>query len=410
MTPAETRVATVPWEAIAGLRQLLAPALDEILSGAAAERVCDRTLRANRHFSPEQRTVVAEALFGVGLWRRRLKARRPETKSLGLLATLLVDLGQRSPDSVAAWLAHPGLGPLHPLCDWRDRHSVPDWLASELERKFPTAFEEAAAALNAPGPVCLRVNRLRVTREELAAKLLAEGVTTRGGQWSPEALIITSPRPNLYGLVASHDSLFEVQDEGSQCLGLALEAKPGQHVLDLCAGAGGKSLQLAAHVAPTGQVHAFDIDRSRLERLRTRADRAGAAITLHFERPGPPRLFDAILIDAPCSELGSLRRGPDLRWRLDPSTFNAFADTAKSLCDHALSLLKPRGTLVYATCTFRREENEAVVDAALARHPGLRLKSTLQLAPHTHGTDGFFAATLVNSEAATSVDSPGPSF
>lgn len=384
MTPAEARVATVPWQAIEGLGDVLAQPLEVILSGTAAERVLDKTLRANKHFEADQRKVVAEALFGVGLWRRRLRARHsPNASPLELLATLITDLGQR--EEGAHWLGVPPVA-LEPLTNWRDRHSLPDWLATELEREFKTEAESAAAALNAPGPICLRANTLRITRDALARQLLDAGVTTEPGRLSPEALIITSARPNIYGL--SRDGLFEVQDEGSQYLAQLLEAKPGDQVLDLCAGAGGKSLQLAGHVMPNGRVHAYDIDRARLDRLRHRAERAGATIAIH-ERPVGP--FDRILIDAPCSELGALRRGPDLRWRLDPATFDSHPGLA--LCEQALTLLKPGGRIVFATCTFRREENEDVVDAFVANHPALK-RTDFKLAPHSHGTDGFFAAVL----------------
>jgi len=387
MTPAEARVATIGWEPVDRLADLLAKPLELILHGTPAERVLDKTLRANKHLAAAQRTVVAEALFGVGLWRRRLRARHsPDATPLELLATLITDLGQRP--HAAAWLQVAPFE-LCPLTDWRDRHSVPDWLAVALDAEYGDQAQTAAAALNAPGPIGLRPNRLRVTRDQLAEKLALEGVTTEPGRWSGEALIITSPRPNLYGLEASREALFEVQDEGSQRVGQLLEARPGDQVLDLCAGAGGKSLQLAAHVAPNGRVHAFDLDRGRLDRLRHRAERAGATISVHTELPTAQR-FDRVLIDAPCSELGALRRGPDLRWRIDPSTFTSYERTGRALCEQGLALLKPGGRLVFATCTFRREENEAVLDAV---NPGLQ-RTDFKFAPHTHGTDGFFAAVL----------------
>ncbi len=394
-TAGEARVATVPWEAIAGLGTVLNAPLAAILDGAAAERVLDKTLRANRELSAEQRRVVAESLFGVGLWRRRLRARHSANASpLELLATLIRDLGQRSDASL---LDVPQFS-LKPLTDWRDRHSIPDWLATELEREFGADAAIAAAALNAPGPVCLRVNRLKLARDGLAERLAAEGVATELGRWSPEALIITSPRPNLYGLSASRDALFEVQDEGSQLLGQWLQAQPGDRVLDLCAGAGGKALQLAAHVASNGRVHAFDIDPSRLNRLRHRAERAGATIDIHTQPPSGR--FDRVLVDSPCSELGALRRGPDLRWRIDPASFADHALTGASLIDQGYALLTSGGHLVYATCTFRREENEDVVDAFLARHPqARRVSDDFKVAPHTHGTDGFYAARITSSSS-----------
>ena len=384
LTSAEERVASVPWEALTGLGPLLDEPLRHVLEGSAAERVLDTVLRANRSLSADQRQVVAESVFGVGLWRRRLRALHSrEASPRELLATLVNDLGQRAHGFE---MLQVRTKVLNRFSDWRDRHSVPDWLAVELEGEFAAAAETAAAALNEPGPICLRPNTLKTTRDELARVLEREGILTRPGQHSSEALVITSPaRPNLYGTAASAAALFEVQDEGSQLLGQSLGAQPGDEVLDLCAGAGGKSLQLAGHVAPEGRVHAFDIDPAKLARLRHRAERAGAAIAVHSEIPA--KSFDRILCDAPCSELGALRRGPDLRWRIDPATFAHLFEINLQLCRQALSLLKPGGRLVYATCTFRRAENEAVVEAL-----GIEPSKILKVAPHTHGTDGFFAA------------------
>jgi 16S rRNA (cytosine967-C5)-methyltransferase len=392
-----SRLATIPWASVASLAPILEPALAEVLAGAPAERVIDRTLRAHRDFSAVARQLTSESLFGVGLWRRRLRARlgQPDAPPLALLATLIADLGA-APD-VAATLG-PQL-PLHEMPDWRDRVSMPDWLTSLLEARFGPDAERAAEAFNLPGPVCLRANRLRTTRDALAETLRAHGLQSHPGRLAPDALLLDTPRPNLFGLPPELHGHFEVQDEGSQLLGYLLGAQPGDTVLDLCAGAGGKSLQLAACVGPTGKVHAYDIDRPRLERLRTRSERAGARVTLHF-MPLPASLqVPRILIDAPCSEVGALRRGPDLRWRLDASKFDDFPPLQRSLIDTAVQHLTPGGQLVYATCTVRPEENDAVVEAALRAHPRLRQVQRVELWPHEAGTDGFFASVLALSEA-----------
>lgn len=401
-------MATVPWEALQGLGPTLEPPLAAVLAGEPAERVLDRLLRAHRAFTAEQRAVAAESVFGVGLWRRRLRARlgHPDAPPLHLLAALAVDLGQR-PDA-PRWLG-VDLPPLLPLADWRDRHSVPDWLAATLERAVGAEAPALAAAFNRPGPVCLRVNRLRTTREALAAALCRQGVTAEPGRWAPDALLVTSPRPNLLGLGSELLGAFEVQDEGSQLLGQLTGAQPGDEVLDLCAGAGGKALQLAALVGAQGRVHAADLDLPRLERLRTRAAKADARVLLHGREPPAALRVPRVLVDAPCSELGVLRRGPDVRWRVDPSAFAALPALQLELVERGARHLAPGGRLVYATCTLRPEENEAVVDAALARCPQLRLtraelpaelldaRGCLRLVPHRHGTDGFFAAVFSSS-------------
>jgi len=399
LTPAELRVREVPWEKLDGLRDALAPAIDEVLAGTAAERVVDRFLRAHREFDEAQRKVSAEAIFGVGLWRRRLRCNPSPSPSpqrgegIRLLDALVQDLG--------------GRGNVPPPTDWRARFSVPDWLADVLVREVGDEAPQLAAAFNLPGPVCLRVNRRKTSRHELAAALLAHGVDSTPGHFAPDCLVLTTPRPNVYALASALPGHFEVQDEGSQVLGELVGVRDGDQVLDLCAGAGGKALQLASLVGPSGRVHATDVDLARLERLRSRASKAGVTVTLHGARAPATLRLPFVLVDAPCSELGALRRGPDLRWRLDPRDFAALPPLQESLLRRGLDHLAPGGRLVYATCTLRAEENEAVVDAVLADTPGVTLarpdaperlldaRGFLRLFPHRHGTDGFFAAVLV---------------
>ena len=398
MTDAERRLTTVPWSALHGLGPLLGPALTEILAGQPAERVLDRLLRAHRDFTAEQRTVCAESLFGVGLWRRRLRAHL-DGSPLQLLAILARELGGFASAEQALEVELPALQPVP--SGWRDRFSFPDWIGEHLDARFGAEAAALAEALNRPGPVCLRS---RGPRDELQRLLAARGVETVAGRWAPHALVVTTPRPNLLGLGPDFLGRFEVQDEGSQLLGELVDAHPGGEVLDLCAGAGGKSLQLAALVGPEGKVHATDIDLPRLERLRTRAAKANARVLIHGREAPATLRVSRVLIDAPCSELGALRRGPDLRWRLEPSRVTSMPALQRELITTGLRHLVPGGRLVYATCTFTREENEDVVDAILAAHPQLRLhrpslpdavldaRGCLLTAPHRHGTDGFFGA------------------
>lgn len=398
MTEAERRLTTVPWQALQGLGPLLDPALTEILAGQPAERVLDRLLRAHRDFTAEQRQVCAESLFGVGLWRRRLRWHL-HGSSLQLLAILAGELGGFPGAAPALGVEVPALQPLPTA--WRDRFSFPDWIADHMEARFGAEAAALAEALNRPGPVCLRA---RGSREDLQRLLATRGVECVPGRWAPHALVVTTPRPNLLGLGPEFLGRFEVQDEGSQLLGLLVDVHPGDEVLDLCAGAGGKSLQLAALVGPQGKVHATDLDLARLERLRTRAAKAQARVLIHGKEAPPTLRVPRVLIDAPCSELGALRRGPDLRWRLDPSLVTTLPATQLALITTGLRHLAPGGRLVYATCTFTREENEQVVDAALAANPELQLvppalpeavvdaRGFLSLSPHRHGTDAFFGA------------------
>lgn len=393
------RLRDVPWHALEGLGPTLAPALDAILSGAAADEQLDRLLRANKHLSADQRRVCAESLFGVGLWRRRLRAHVGDAPGLVFLACLARDLGGH-PD--APRLLEVDCPAPRDLSDWRDRTSVPDWLADVLLSVAGPDAERFADALNTPGPVTARINRARCTRDELARLLADEGRTTEPGRFSDDALHLTTRPANPTATRAWRDGLFELQDEGSQLLA---EMVPDDGaILDLCAGAGGKTLALAARL-PRATIHATDVDRSRLDRLRTRASRAGATISIHPALPADLRVHH-VLVDAPCSELGALRRGPDLRWRLDPATFHQWPPVQRALLDRAASHLLPGGSIVYATCTLRPEENDDVVRAFLATHPDfhrvrpalapdlLDADGALRTFPHRHGTDGFFAVRL----------------
>lgn len=409
MAESPARLREVPWAALAGLGPALEEPLRLVLSGSPAERVLDRTLRAHRDFTEAQRRVVAESLFGVGLWRRRLRAQcgLPSPSPLQLLCVLAEALGGQADASQRLGLESVPVLP--PPADWPSLHSLPDWLATLLTEEAGDEASQLSATLNLPGPICLRVNRLKTSLDALARSLAANGIVTRPGRWSPDALIVETPRPNLFGLEGSRLGHFEVQDEGSQLLGLAVGARPGDEVLELCAGAGGKTLQLASLMEGQGALHVADLDLSRLDRLRTRAEKAGAVVLIHGREPPASLRVARVLVDAPCSELGALRRGPDLRWRLDPATFDAFPALQLRLLERAASHVAPSGRLVYATCTLRHEENEDVVARFLAAHPSFTVVRPqlpaevldpggfLRTLPHRHGTDGFFAAALARS-------------
>ena len=405
---AELRIERVPWEALRGLAPALDGPLSEVLSGAPAERVVDRLLRRLGPLEPPQRTALSEAVFGVGLWRRRLRAQlgMPGAPPRLLVASLLRDLGGRGDAAALASLDPAALPPPRPAPRaLADRCSLPDWLAAEILRAAGDQAAALAEALNHPGPVCLRPNLLRTSAEALEARLAAGGVATSPGRLVPSCRL-ASGRLNVYGLGAFQEGLLEVQDEGSQLMGALLEARPGEEVLDACAGAGGKALLLAAAVGAGGRVHAVDPDEERLLRLRGRAERAGAGgiVALHGARPPAGLAVDRALVDAPCSELGALRRGPDLRWRIDPDGFAALPALQLAVLEGAARSVRPGGRLVYATCTFRREEDEEVARAFERAHPELVRRRPefagaaldpdgfVRTWPHRHGTDGFFGA------------------
>jgi 16S rRNA (cytosine967-C5)-methyltransferase len=303
-----------------------------------------------------------------------------------LLAVLLRDLGG-VPDERVLALAGVVCPPARMQEPRRlaDRWSLPDWLEAHLTTELGEAADPFCAAIAIPGPVCLRANRLLTSRIALATILADEGIETAPAARAPDGLIVRTPHANLLGTRAFREGLFEVQDEGSQLLGNLVGAQAGDTVLDLCAGAGGKSLLLAAQGA---RVLAFDVDRERLDRLALRARRAHAEGLIEIvDRPRPAAL---VLVDAPCSELGALRRGPDARWRIDPRSLTELPRLQRALLETAAPLAARR--LVYGTCTLNRAENEDVADAFDRAHPELRRSTTWRTLPHVEGTDGFFAA------------------
>jgi 16S rRNA (cytosine967-C5)-methyltransferase len=416
MSTASNRSATferlrgLDFSALAGIVGELVGALGPVLrEGAPADRALDRLLRGNRGWSAPQRQAAAEALFGVSLWRRRLGhlAGGSDDPSR-LLAHFLRDLvGVPEGEVLRLTGLRGGLAPAGALPeDLGVRWSVPAPILDLLTGALGEETEPFLEAINRPGPICLRANRFRIDREALRDRLAGEGVGTESARFAPDALV-ASHRFNVYGSPAHQAGLFEVQDEGSQLLGHLLEPRPGEAVLDFCAGAGGKTLVLAGLMQNEGRLVAHDVDADRLDRLQVRADRAGVRIL--SRAPGvPTETFDRVLVDAPCSELGTLRRGPDVRHRLDVGAFGALSALQAGILEQAAGCTRPGGTLVYATCTLRMEENEDVVRAFLEKHPEFRLRPPelpwldpsfldggfFRALPHRHGTDGFFAATL----------------
>jgi 16S rRNA (cytosine967-C5)-methyltransferase len=301
--------------------------------------------------------------------------------------------------------------------------SLPDFLAARFLRQFGDRAEAEAAAMNERAPLTARVNGLKVTREDLRERLRAEGVEARETPLSPLGLFLDT-RLNAFSLPSFRDGLFELQDEGSQLLGLLVDAPPTR-VVDACAGAGGKTLQLAAQMHNRGELFALDVDARRLEELKRRARRAGVHNVRIRTLPasGPdvaPALADLVdradrvLVDAPCSGTGAFRRKPDARYRLTEAMLAQHVERQRLLLAQFAPLVRPGGRLVYGTCSLLEEENEAVVAWFLERHPAFRTVPPadrlgpelgarvsagdfLRLSPGCHRTDGFFGAILLRA-------------
>ncbi|MBL8348257.1 MAG: RsmB/NOP family class I SAM-dependent RNA methyltransferase [Rubrivivax sp.] len=300
------------------------------------------------------------------------------------------------------------------------RHNLPDWLAGALHGSLGDQFWPLAEALNRPAPLDLRVNVLKAKREEAQAALAAAGIVAQSTPYSPWGLRVEG-KPALNKAAPFVDGWVEVQDEGSQLLALLTDAKRGEMVVDFCAGAGGKTLALGASMRNTGRLYAFDVSGHRLDALKPRLARSGLSnvhpVQIAHERDDRVKRLggkiDRVLVDAPCSGLGTLRRNPDLKWRQSPKAVQELQEKQRQILAAAAKLLKPGGRLVYATCSLLAAENEEVVQAFDAEMAGdfeslpvlellqalkvpeadsLVAGNWLRLWPHRHQTDGFFAA------------------
>src|SRR5512139_1367471 len=293
---------------------------------------------------------------------------------------------------------------------------LPDWLVDKLRRTSDDAAILALGqAMQHSATLDLRVNTYLATREEILQGLQGEGVEAQVTPYSPIGIRVRG-RPSLNKSPMFEAGKFEVQDEGSQLLGYLLAPKRNDMVVDFCAGAGGKSLMLGAMMNSQGRLYALDVSEKRLANLKPRLKRSGLSnlhpqLIAHENDQKVKRLagkIDRVLVDAPCSGLGTLRRNPDLKFRQSPQSVQELNQKQAAILAAASKLLKRGGRLVYATCSLLEEENRAIVDAFLSSHPDFSLLSAgdilaqqkialpmgeyLQLLPKQHGTDGFLAA------------------
>jgi 16S rRNA (cytosine967-C5)-methyltransferase len=302
----------------------------------------------------------------------------------------------------------------------RLRHNLPDWLAAILQPRLGEEFWALIESLDAAAPLDLRVNTLKARRDEVLQALEAAGITAQPTAHASTGLRLDG-KPALHRLEVFTRGDIEVQDEGSQLVALLSEARRGAMVTDFCAGGGGKTLALGAMMRNTGRLYAFDTSGHRLAAIKPRLARSGLsnvypAQIAHERDERIKRLagkMDRVLVDAPCSGLGTLRRNPDLKWRQTPQTIAALQERQAAILAGAARLVKPGGRLVYATCSMLEAENEAIAGAFGAEHaadftplPAAEVLARLQvpapeslasgdhlrLWPHRHGTDGFFAA------------------
>ena len=397
---------------------------------ANAALVLERFFRQH-HSGSQERGRITELVFYVLRHRRRLEALLRTTTpgvatldGMALVTAALLSLRGWPPERLASLL---GIKPDTVTANLRhdpppltaaERVSLPGWLWQQWQKQWGSEqAEQLGHALNQPAKVDLRVNTLRTTRQKLIQTLATLDIQAKTTPFAPMGLRLAQ-RYALQGLAPFKLGLFEVQDEGSQLIAHLLNPQPGWTVVDLCAGAGGKSLHMAALMKNRGKIVATDIDQRRLSRLSPRLKRAGVRIVrtqgLRHERdPKLKRLesrADAVLVDAPCSGTGTLRRHPDLKWHLQAEQVASYQDRQCALLEAGARLTRPRGRLLYATCSLLQAENQDVVRMFLADNRNFQIlpvtkilaylnieglpQSTpfLTLLPHQTATDGFFAA------------------
>jgi 16S rRNA (cytosine967-C5)-methyltransferase len=299
-------------------------------------------------------------------------------------------------------------------------HSHPRWLVERWLDEF--GIDETLAicrANNTLPPVALRVNSLKASREQACAALEREGMTAQPTVFSPDGIILTSPAARLRETTAFRDGLIRVQDEASQLIARLTDLQPGERLLDLCAGSGGKTLHLAALMENRGNLTAVDHQSEKLRLLREEAGRLGVTIveTQTADALAPPEtfrgIFDRVLLDAPCSALGTLRRNPEIRWRLAPADIEKCSQIQRRLLRSAADCVRPGGRLIYSVCAVTPEENEAVIEDLLNSrtdfslikppiaggipHELIDAAGFFRTSPHRHGTDGFFTAVLIRN-------------
>jgi 16S rRNA (cytosine967-C5)-methyltransferase len=406
-------------------------ALDEAIAAvsplsSAADTALRDFFRRNRHLGVRDRAFIAEGVFAVLRRRRSLAIHAGSTASRALaIAASLRELGVSLRELESAlelseqeWAREfkarkPTLSPA-------EAADLPDWLWQALGDALPTERDALARAWLAPAPLDLRINPLKTGRDAALAALAADGIRATPTPFSPLGMRVAGkPMLQLHPLFTR--GAIEVQDEGSQLLCYLVAPKRAEMVVDFCAGAGGKTLLLGALMRSQGRLYAFDISPRRLANLKPRLARSGLSnvhpIRIADERdPHVKRLagkIDRVLVDAPCTGFGTLRRNPDLKWRHTQSAIAELAAKQARVLSAAAPLVKPGGRLVYATCSVLPAENEVIVEDFLAANPefaladaaaelakaGIALDSDrmLHLYPHRHGCDGFFAAVLDRS-------------
>ncbi|MFK8137570.1 MAG: RsmB/NOP family class I SAM-dependent RNA methyltransferase [Bdellovibrionales bacterium] len=377
--------------------------------GYYIDKVIERSFKSHKKWGARDRKFVAETTYDMCRWWSRLWAilgKSPVDDSELLLELFFVywlERGNELPpwaeirnDKLNQWESNASsLGE-----SLEFKYAFPEWILNKLSGEVPEEdFEDLLHGLNEPAKVVLRVNLIKTNLAKLKKNLQEEGISTEIVDNYPDALVL-SQRENVFRTNAFKEGHFEVQDGASQTVAPLLGVKPGERVIDACAGAGGKSLHLASLMENKGRLISLDIHDYKLKELKKRARRNSVSIieTRPIESTKVIKRLqeaaDAVLLDVPCSGLGVLRRNPDTKWKLSEPRLDELKQIQKDILERYSKMCKKGGRLVYATCSILREENEEQVEAFLKANAGFRLVEDRRHFPHIDGFDGFYAALL----------------
>ncbi|WP_312322853.1 class I SAM-dependent methyltransferase [Soonwooa sp.] len=371
-----------------------------------ADKVIERLLKANRKWGSQDRQVVSEIFYNIIRWKKRLEYYMGEGVKPNNVYKLILAYLLWSKSHYKKFEEFDGVKTADILNKLKKgyiptkaiEYSIPDWLAETMEKELGPKWEKEMLALNEQAPTVLRTNTLKTSPKELVADLQDEGVRAFTIHGYPDAVQLEEKK-NVFLTSAFKDGLFEVQDASSQTIGQLLDPKEGMRVVDACAGAGGKTLHLAALMKNKGQIIALDIFEWKLAELKRRAKRAGAHnIEARFISDSKviKRLHntaDRLLIDAPCSGLGVLKRNPDSKWKIDQDFIIRIKKEQEQILQDYSKIIKKGGQMIYATCSILPSENNLQVEKFLANNPDYSLVKEEKIMP-SQGYDGFYMALI----------------
>jgi|UniRef100_UPI004048856B 16S rRNA (cytosine967-C5)-methyltransferase len=386
---------------IRGVHQALEAIFEE---GHYADKVIERTLKSNPKWGAKDRSFIAETTYEMVRWWRLVNFLSPSKDPWDLFGTYWLMQGQELPewDEFARLQPEKIKSKYESITDLGLLESIPDWLQTLGSKELGEKWEAEIHALNEEAEVVLRVNTLKTTRERLKNLLQADGIGTYLVKGYPDALVLDA-RQNVFRHPSFKEGLFEVQDASSQLVAAALQVEPGMRVIDACAGAGGKSLHLAALMGNKGKVISMDVEEWKLQQAKLRARRNGVSIFEPKVIEGSKTIkrlkesADRVLLDVPCSGIGVLRRNPDTKWKLSPESIQKVQETQQEILQSYPSMLKKGGQLVYATCSILPSENEEQVRKFLASEAGkdFELLEDRKVLAQESGFDGFYIARLL---------------